>query len=80
MSVVVVRELEKSKARIIDQDLNLTRILFFIIGVMTGVAMTVILYTRPMATHNKLIYNNCGYYADHTSKCGHGSPDLNPGD
>jgi len=69
-----------NRLRNIDPDLNLTRIMFFIVGVMTGVALTVMLYTRPQSTYRKQYFNDCGRGPDMVSRCGHGSPDMNPSD
>lgn len=67
-------------ARVVDADKNLIRVTYFIIGVIMGVCMTVMLYTRPQSTYAKQYFNDCGHYADGVTKCGHGSPDTNPSD
>ncbi|HKU68786.1 MAG TPA: hypothetical protein VJP85_13495 [Candidatus Baltobacteraceae bacterium] len=63
-----------------DRDLNLTRISFFVIGLVVGALITFMLFTRPQASFRKLYFNDCGRYANEVSRCGHGSPDLNPND
>lgn len=62
------------------RDLNIMRVFFFVIGVITGVAITITVYTRPQAVYQKQYFNNCGHYPDGVSRCGHGSPDTNPAD
>jgi hypothetical protein len=57
--------------RVVDEDKNLVRILFFIIGLMTGVTMMLWINRHPRtATDAKFFYNRCPRYADGTSSCG----------
>ena len=68
------------RVRVVDPDLNLTRITFFMVGLIVGACITLLLFTRPQAGEQKLIFNDCGRNVDMTSRCGHGSPDVSPDD
>lgn len=56
-----------------NQELNLIRIVFFMLGFMAGV-MTLSIMARPNEMPPaKLIYNQCPRNADMTSSCGLGA-------
>lgn len=57
--------------RVVDEDKNLVRVLFFIIGLMTGVTMMLWIDKHlRTASDEKFFYNQCPRYADGTSSCG----------